>query len=46
MVEDMTKTNFYDYIRDVSSSKYGVDLNKRTDMEKEPAASFRKLNVD
>ena len=46
MLDDMQKLEFRDHIRAVTSTDYGVDLQKRKGMEQEPAASFRKLNVE
>lgn len=43
MIEDLTKQEFRDYIKDLSSGKYGIDMKKRKDVD-EPAASYRKLN--
>ena len=45
MIADMIKPEFRDYIKDLSSSKYGVDLKKRA-QDDAPVESFRKLNVD
>ncbi|XP_045179350.2 alpha-tocopherol transfer protein-like [Mercenaria mercenaria] len=44
MLEDMMKPEFRQYIKDLSSDKYGVDMEKRKKND-DPAASFRKLNV-
>ncbi|XP_052225739.1 alpha-tocopherol transfer protein-like isoform X2 [Dreissena polymorpha] len=45
MLSDLQSPEFCTYIKDLSSDKYGVDVDllKQSD---EPAASFRKLNVD
>ena len=45
MIADMNKPEFLDYIRDVTSTKYGVDLD-RSKKGTHPVASFRKLNID
>ncbi|XP_045178078.2 alpha-tocopherol transfer protein-like [Mercenaria mercenaria] len=44
MLDDMKKPEFQEHIRDLSSGKYGVDMEKRK-TDDTPAASFRKLNV-
>ena len=44
MIEDMMKPEFRNYIKDLSSSKYGVDLEKKK-QSLPTVASFRKLNV-
>lgn len=45
MIADMNKPDFRSYMKDLTSDKYGVDLERsKTDLH--PVASFRKLNVD
>ena len=47
MIQDMLKPEFRNYITELSSDKYGVDLDKKDKKDKDvPVASFRKLNVD
>ncbi|KAL4235165.1 hypothetical protein ACF0H5_006803 [Mactra antiquata] len=46
MMKEMLDPKFRDYIKDISCGKYGVDTNLRKMDTDEPAASFRKLNVD
>lgn len=45
MIADMNSPSFREYIKDLSSDKYGIDLNNRK-QDEAPAASFRKLNID
>ena len=45
MIEDMMKPEFREYIKELSSSKYGVDLAKKK-QSIPTVASFRKLNID
>ncbi|XP_053402132.1 uncharacterized protein LOC123548576 isoform X1 [Mercenaria mercenaria] len=45
MLEDMMSPEFREYIRDLSSEKYGVDLKERK-QDHTPEESFRKLNVE
>lgn len=45
MIADMMRPDFRDYIKNLSSSKYGVDLEKRV-QDDAPVESFRKLNID
>lgn len=45
MIADMMSPEFREYIKDLSSDKYGVDLKERQN-DDAPAASFRKLNID
>ncbi|XP_045179423.2 clavesin-2-like [Mercenaria mercenaria] len=44
MLDDMKKPAFLEHIKDLSSDKYRVDIEKRK-TDDTPAASFRKLNV-
>ena len=37
---------FVDYIKEITSEKYGIDVSKKPKAEPEYQASFRKLNVD
>ena len=47
MIEDMMKPEFRNYIRDLSSSKYGVIMDAKPNNIGLPhVASFRKLNID
>lgn len=49
MIADMQSPEFRNYIKDLSSDRYGVDLKQRKQDIKQddaPVASFRKLNVD
>lgn len=48
MVSDMMNSDYRDYIKNLSSSKYGVDLSKKPKdlKEQEYVGSFRKLTVD
>ena len=48
MLDDMMQPKFCDYIRDISSTKYGIDIGKRDacGTDQENVASFRKLNID
>lgn len=46
LINDMMRPEFRNYIVDLSSGKYGVDLAKKKAAESVPAASFRKLNTD
>lgn len=46
MIADMQSPEFVEYITELSSDKYGVDLKQRKQEPEAPAASFRKLNVD
>ena len=45
MLSDMMNSDYREYIKTLSSSKYGVDLKLKPKTD-EPAASFRKLTVD
>ena len=45
MIEDMLRPEFRDYMKDLSSNKYGVDLEKKK-LALPTDASFRKLNID
>lgn len=45
MIEDMLSPEFREYMKDLSSENYGVDLKVRK-QDDAPVASFRKLNVD
>lgn len=46
MIEDMMRPEFRNYVVELSSGKYGVDLEKKKKAEMTPVASFRKLNID
>lgn len=47
MIADMMKPEFRNYIKDLTSSKYGVDIkSKPADPGLPHVASFRKLNID
>ena len=45
MIEDMMKPEFRNYIIELSSNKYGVDLDKKK-QSIPTVSSFRKLNID
>lgn len=45
MIADMMKPEFRNYMNELSSGKYKVDLSKKP-KEAEPVATYRKLNVD
>lgn len=45
MIADMMKPEFREYIKDLSSSRYGVDLGQKK-QSIPTVASFRKLNID
>ena len=45
MIDDMMKPEFRNYILDLSSDKYGVDLDKKK-QSSPTVATFRKLNID
>lgn len=45
MISDMMSPDFREYIKNLSSDKYGVDVKQRK-QDDTPVASFRKLNVD
>lgn len=45
MIADMIKPEFVEYMKNLSSGRYGVDVEKRK-MDDAPVESFRKLNVD
>ena len=45
MISDMMRPDFRNYMKDISSSKYGVDLSMKP-CEKEPVGTFRKLTLD
>lgn len=46
MIADMMRPEFRNYMLELSSGKYGVDLEKKKKSDNTPVASFRKLNVD
>ena len=46
MIADMMKPDFRNYIRDITSDKYGVDLEQAKTQGMHPVSSFRKLNID
>jgi hypothetical protein len=45
LLADMQRDDFREYIKHLSSDKYGVDL-KECKNDDTPVASFRKLNID
>ena len=45
MIQDMMQPEFRNYIKELSSSKYGVDLGQKK-QSMPTVASFRKLNID
>ena len=45
MINDMLKPEFRNYMTNISSSKYGVDLSLKPKNDV-PVATFRKLNID
>lgn len=45
MISDMMDSDYRDYIKKLSSSKYGVEISKKP-KDQEPVGSFRKLTVD
>lgn len=45
MIEDMMKPEFREYMKELSSDKYGVDLDRKK-QSIPTVASFRKLNID
>lgn len=46
MIADMMKPEFRNYIKDLTSDKYGVDLEQAKTPGMHPVSSFRKLNID
>ena len=46
MLADMKSDGFREYIKNLSSEKYGVDIQERKNTDTPVAASFRKLNID
>lgn len=48
MIADMQSPEFRNYMKNLSSDRYGVDLKQRKQEKQDdpPVASFRKLNVD
>ena len=45
MISDMMRPEFRNYMKDISSSKYGVDLSLKP-CDGEPVGTFRKLTID
>ena len=45
MISDMMRPEFRNYMKDISSSKYGVDLSRKP-CDGEPVGTFRKLTLD
>ena len=45
MIDDMMKPEFRNYIKELTSSKYRVDLSQKP-KETEPVATYRKLHID
>lgn len=46
MITDMMKPDFRNYMKDITSDKYGVDLGQAKAQNMHPVSSFRKLNLD